>query len=230
MKRNQVVCGLGTLILALAPAAHATLLSSPLANLDSGDFAVPLPDNTTAPRRHRSNPIGVPVAGTGVGTLSPTTSGHNLTGSFTSEVYEEASGTLDFYYQISSAPTSTPSVEDLNVWNFLTSSARSLNGVNAREEPLTGTVAFNWGGPPLAGGTTGKTSVVFVIGTKGTLFGLGEAPLDGSGEVSETVRAFQPMAVPEPVSLVLLGTTLALAALFIRRRHVAKVSKAEIKS
>jgi hypothetical protein len=59
---------------------------------------------------------------------------------------------------------------------------------------------------------------------------LGEAPLDGTGDASETVRPFQPMAVPEPVSLVLLGTTLALAALFIRRRHVAKASKAEIKS
>jgi hypothetical protein len=224
MKRNQVLCGLGTLILALAPAAHATLLSRPLANLDSGDFAVPLPDNNIG------KPIAAPVAGTGVGTLSPTSSGHDLMGSFTSEVYEEASGTLDFDYQISSAPTSTPSLEDLNVWDFLTSSARSLNGVNAREEPLTGTVAFNWGGPPLAGGTTGKTSVVFMIGTKGTLLGLDEAPLDGTGEVSETVRTFQPLAVPEPVSLVLLGTTLALAALFIRRRRVAKVAKAEIKS
>jgi hypothetical protein len=224
MKRYQVLCGLGTLILALAPGARATLLSPPLANLDSGNFAVPLPDN------NRSKPIGAPVPGTAVEILSPTGSGHNLMGSFTSEVYEEANGTMDFYYQISSAPTSTPSLQDLNAWDFLTSSARSLSGVNAGEEPLTGTVAFNGGGQPLAGGTTGKTSVVSMIGTKGTLFGLGEAPLDGTGDVSEAVRPFQPTAVPEPVSLVLLGTTLALAALFIRRRHVAKVFKAEIKS
>jgi hypothetical protein len=230
MKRNQVLCGLGTLILALTPAAQATLLSPPLANLDSGGFAVPLRDNTTAPDHNRSKPIGTPFAGTSVGTLSATSSGHDLTGSFTSEVYEEASGTLDFYYQIPSAPTSTASLEVLNAWDFLTPSAASLNGVNAGEEPLTGAVAFNWGGLPLAGGTTGKTSLVFVISTEGALFSLGEAPLDGTGEVSETVRASQPMAVHEPVSLVLLGTTLALTALFIRRRHVAKVSKAEIKS
>jgi hypothetical protein len=167
VKINQVLCGFGALMLALAPAAHATLLSpgllSPgLANLEPTGFAIPLPaiplpDDRTD--HNGSNPIETLVAGTGVESINSTRAGYPLTGSFISEVYEEASGTLDFYYQVSIAP----------------------------------------------GSSTGHTS--------------------------EDLFAFQPLSsVPEPVSLVLLGTTLALAALFIRRRRVVKASKTEIKS
>jgi hypothetical protein len=52
-----------------------------------------------------------------------------------------------------------------------------------------------------------------------TLNGVGTTSLQSSATLDPT---------PEPISLVLLGTTLALAALFVRRRHV--VSKAETKS
>ena len=41
--------------------------------------------------------------------------------------------------------------------------------------------------------------------------------LIGAGGGTETVAGFEPIpAVPEPVSIILLGTTLALAAIFIR--------------
>jgi hypothetical protein len=273
MKRNQVLCGLGTLALALAPAAHATLLSPPLANLEPGQFSIPLGDDAQS---NGTNPIGTLVASTGVETINNTGStGNTLSGSFISEVYKEASGTLDFYYQVSVNAGSTSSLEDLDVSNFLASSIGTPNGVITGETgnvallgtsgvpgacgfganpactpvtltgankgtsvpfgvfyladlPLTGTVNFDWDGTPLSGGST---SVVLAVSTNDTLFELGAASLDGSGGTSQDLFSFQPASsVPEPVSIVLLGTTLALTALFIRRRQLAKVSKAEIES
>jgi hypothetical protein len=279
MKRNQVLCGLGTLALALAPAAHATLLSPPLSNLEPGQFTIPLPNDTTD--HNGSNPIGTLVASTGIETIDNTNSTGTATlmGSFISEVYKEASGTLDFYYQVTINGSTNSSLQDLDVASFLASSVGSpdgvitgytgnvalfgtsgvpaacgfgvnpacgtvtLTGANTgsgankvpsfgvaydSDVPLTGTLNFDWDGNPLG---NGQTSVVFAISTNDTLFNLGTASLDGSNGTSEDLQAFQPASsVPEPVSIVLLGTTLALAALFIRRRQVAKVSKAEIES
>jgi hypothetical protein len=270
VKRNQVLCGFGALMLAVAPAAHATLLSPGLANLEEpSGFAVPLPaipppDDRTG--HNGTNPIGTLVASNGVETISSTGAGYPLTGSFISEVYEEASGTLDFYYQVSIAPGSTSSLEDLAVSGFLASSFEATNGVNvgaggsvalfatsrvpgacgfatnpactpvtltgsdyADDSTLTGMLNLDWEGLPLSGG---ETSVVFLVSTNDAPFGLStRTSVDGTGDISEDLFAFQPLSsVPEPVSLVLLGTTLALAALFIRRRRVVKASKTEIKS
>jgi hypothetical protein len=273
MKRNQVLCGLGALMLAVAPAAHATLLSPPLATLEPGQFSIPLGDD---PQSTGNNPIGTLVASTGVESISNTSAtGKTLTGSFISEVYMEATGTLDFYYQVSITAGSTSSLEDLDVSSFLASSISSPNGVITgytgnvallgtsgipgacgfganpactpvtltgankgtsvpfgvfylQDVPLTGTLNFDWDGSALNGGST---SVVFAVSTNDTLFELGASSLDGSGGTSQDLFSFQPLSsVPEPVSIVLLGTTLALAALFIRRRQVANVSKAETKS
>ncbi|HEY6347281.1 MAG TPA: PEP-CTERM sorting domain-containing protein [Bryobacteraceae bacterium] len=278
MKRNQVLCGLGTLMLAVAPAAHATLLSPALANLEPGGVSIPVGNDTTD--HNGNNPIGTLVASTGVEAISNTgapnaacPTGCTLTGSFISEVYQEAGGTLDFYYQVSIKAGSTSSLEDLDVSDFLASNVGSLNGVNTGDtgnvallgtsgvpgacgfganpacapvtltgankgtsvpfatfylDDGTGTLDFDFDGTGVKGG---KTSLVMAVSTNDTLFELGAASLDGSGGTSEDLFAFEPLSsVPEPVSIVLLGTTLALAALFIRRRHVGKVSKAETES
>jgi hypothetical protein len=278
MKKNQVLWGLGTLALALAPAAHATLLSPPLVNLEPGQAYLPgLPPGTgNDSTSNGNNPIGTLVASTGIETVdAPGQGAAAITGSFISEVYEEAGGTLDFYYQVSVNAASTASLDDLSVSSFLASNVTTPNGVNVGQATsvallgtggvpgacgfganpactavkLTGpnfgtsdptfvsytnmgTVDFNWDGTPLE---AGQTSVVFVISTNNTLYTLDTLSLDGSSGTSEgnpSLFAFQPASsVPEPISIVLLGTTLALAALFIRRRrHVTKVSKAEIKS
>jgi hypothetical protein len=276
MKRDQVLLGLGALMLAAAPAAHATLLAPPLVNLQPGEFYTPITGQGNDAADHNgSNPVGTLVASTGVEVISntSTTTGDTLSGSFISEVYQEAGGTLDFYYQISTAAGSTAAIDDLSVGSFLASSVSSPNGVNVGQTtsvalfgtsgvpaacgfglnlactPVTlvgpnmgtsvpvlgsynaaGTVDWNFDGLTLP---AGETSVVFVISTNNTLFSLDNLSLDGTSGTSEgtpPLFAFQPASVPEPVSLVLLGTTLALAALFIRRRQVGKVSKAEIES
>lgn len=267
MKRNQVLCGLGALILAVAPAAHATLL---LPNLEPSGVESPLSNDT---QNNLGNPIGTLVASTGTESITNTNSSGTATisGSFISEVYREAGGTLDFYYQVSIGAGSTSFLEDMDVSNFLASSVATPNGVNAGE---TGNVAlFGTSGVPgacgfganpactpvtLTGANTGtsvpflvsydatgtlnnlwlspvsagETTVVLAVSTNDTLFDVGTASLDGSLGTSDDLSAFQPLAssVPEPVSLVLLGTTLALAALFIRRRHSVNVSKAQTKS
>jgi hypothetical protein len=253
LKRNQVLCGFGALMLAVAPAAHATLLSPGLANLEPSGFAIP--------------PLAIPLSdATGVETISSTGAGYPLTGSFISEVYEEASGTLDLYYRVSIAPGSTSSLPDLAVSDFLASSFEATNGVNvegggsvalfakspvpgacglatnpactpvalsgsnyADDTNLTEALNLDWEGLPLSGG---ETSVVFLVSTNDTPFGLStRTSADGTGDTSEGLFSFPPLSlVPEPVSLVLLGTTVALAALFIRRRRVVKVSKTETKS
>lgn len=280
MKRNQVLFGLGALVLAVAPAAHATLLSPPLVNLQPLDelyFPSAVTGND-ATDHNGTNPVGTLVGSTGVeavsstGTVGPTCHAPcTITGSFISEVYQEAGGTLDFYYQISVNPTSTSDLEELSFGEFLASNVSSPGGVNVGQ--VTNVALLGTSGVPGAcgfgvnpactsvtltkpnkgtqlpivvtydpsgtlsldfAGQHPATSEVFVVSTNDTLFNLGDVSLNGNGGTAEgdpPLFAFQPASsVPEPVSIVLLGTTLALAALFIRRRHMTKASKAEIES
>jgi hypothetical protein len=77
----------------------------------------------------------------------------------------------------------------------------------------------------------GITTETLLIKTDFTAYTIGADSFQGTNSSTVQFQAFEPLAtVPEPVSIVLLGTTLALAALFIRRRHVAQASKAETRA
>lgn len=148
MKRSLALCGVWLLALIVLPAARADLIG--LTVLEPGDVEIPLVDDTTD--HNGTNPIGTVVASTGIETINNTntTGTATLSGSFISEVYLEASGTLDFYYQLTISGSVNASVENMAVSSFLDSSISSLDGVAAG---YVGDVAlFGTSGVPAACG------------------------------------------------------------------------------
>jgi hypothetical protein len=101
-------------------------------------------------------------------------------------------------------------------------SAHSGVGVGSAPEPQcqsAGNGCITWSySPGLA--FPGET-VTFEIATNATNFAPGIMGFDvTNGGSMDSIRAFVP--APEPVSIVLLGTILALGAFFVRRRQSAK--------
>jgi hypothetical protein len=61
------------------------------------------------------------------------------------------------------------------------------------------------------------------VSTDATRFGQGELGADFlPNGVIDPITGFAPVAAPEPVSIVLLGSVLAFSAFIIRRRNAAK--------
>jgi hypothetical protein len=159
-------------------------------------------------------------------------------------VFKNATGTLDFYYQVSDAAGSATALGNESDTNFLGYSpavAFSLTGGSygagftngtTGEIPVTAnldasgtTVDFAF--EPVPPGTKippGTTSGVFIISTTATNFTAGNAEvLDGGSQI---VAAFQPAAappsgVPEPATYALFGSGL-LAFAGIRRVIAAR--------
>ncbi|HYL36913.1 MAG TPA: hypothetical protein VEV17_13445 [Bryobacteraceae bacterium] len=164
-----------------------------------------------------------------------------------SAVFEEAGGTLDFYYQVNLLAISTncPSSQhptcdplgretDTDFTGFLTEVATRADGsslsgglfVNGTAIPLSAdrsatgdVVGFNFT-PPCCSFEIqpGTSSLVLVIATNATNFTAGNASVIDGG--TTTVAAFEPAAaVPEPSYVVVIGGAL-LALGLVRRRTV----------
>jgi hypothetical protein len=161
-------------------------------------------------------------------------------GTLVSAVFREGGGTLDFYYQLtnnatapncgtSGKPACDPLSRETNTdfFGFVTSTGFRLDGsslpggifVDGTVPPVTAdrnsaadVVGFQFNPPDPAKIQPGQVSEVLVISTNATNFTAGNASVIDGGVA--TVSAFEPAAVPEPASLLLLsGGLLALVGI-----------------
>jgi hypothetical protein len=190
--------------------------------------------------------------------LSATVNGTTFTAQFREAVFKEAGGTLDFYMQITglpSPPSSPGRITDMFVTGFSgvtmdvgTANNVALLGHGTGTQDETSVVSDGAGSAShfcAVSGTgcitwlfstsipQGGTSFTAVISTNATDFTTGRNDRIGFdttlGDI-DGMLAFAPLApIPEPMSIVLLGTVLASAAFFIRirRRNAAQADVAK---
>jgi hypothetical protein len=156
-----------------------------------------------------------------------------FTGTVTSAVYQERTGTLDFLYQFANSFTSTEAVQQIVARSFtgyqadvsLASALVCAPGqgctpfgtfVSGNSSPLSATrslagdmISFQgFGGlllQPAPNIRPGETSAILMISTDATSYGAGVLTIVNSG--STQISSFAPSAVPEPgvFSLTIVG-------------------------
>ena len=170
-----------------------------------------------------------------VSPYSFSTTAGTTSGTLTTAVYRNSSGTLDFWYQVANSASSATAIAretDVNFANFLTALGYSTSSfgpfATGTVAPITGdssslgpgsTIGFTFGPQDSFKIAPGQTSFAFVISTNASLFTNGNASIIDGG--TQTVAAFEPLAgsqvgVPEPSTLVLLST--AILGSIARRR------------
>ncbi|MBA2524985.1 MAG: PEP-CTERM sorting domain-containing protein [Pyrinomonadaceae bacterium] len=158
-----------------------------------------------------------------------------FSGTARSAVYLNSGGTLDFYYQFTNnGPDDIGRLSFFNFDGFTTDVFNVTNGMAIGAGFLTGTVdstnadrganpALNSVGFNYSAGsfTTGTTSLSLLVRTNATNFMAGTfSVIDGS---TSTTASFAPgAAIPEPTTMLLLGTGLAGVAGAVRRKLRAR--------
>jgi hypothetical protein len=175
--------------------------------------------------------------GTLLASLSTPVATPTFTGTARSAVYQNAGGTLDFYYQFfNSGPDDIGRLSFFNYDNFTTDVYNIVDGSLIGAGFVNGTVdsdqadrglnpVFNSIGFDYQAGmfTPGTTSLALVVRTNATAYAAGTfSVIDGS---TSTTPSFQPVAagVPDNANSVLLLASglLAIAAI---RRHFRKIA------
>jgi len=169
------------------------------------------------------------VSGTFVASRSDSFTGTNalgdttITGSISSAVWQETSGTLTFYYQVNNSSASLDGITKFTIDGFggkvTDVDALNYGGTNLpitvdRQNPAS--VGFTFANYPILGGAgplaPGTSSYWLVVHSDATSYGLNSAQLI-DGTVASTL-AYAP--VPEPSSMAVMG--LGAVALLRRRK------------
>jgi hypothetical protein len=158
-------------------------------------------------------------------------------GTLSAAVYRNSTGTLDFYYQVfnaSTSPTTLRAESNVDFTGFLTSVGFDTTGMtdlgapfaNAGNIPETAdrpspgsVVGFNFNVSGFDFILAGESSAVLIVSTNATNYTTGFSEILDGG--SATVPTYQPAAVPEPMSLMLLGSSLLGLGMLVRRQKKA---------
>lgn len=179
--------------------------------------------------------------------LTPLTSGSELIANLRTAVVMNSGGTLDFYYQIGNKGTSGHKLDLAFNQSFAPGSSITTDvfyrlengGLNFFHNVSSGiptaaarsgsgdVVGFEFSGSPFRSAlriTPGEVSSILVIRTNATTYAAGSTTIANS--ISLTGDSFAPgldsvSAVPEPASLLLLGSAFAAAG-YAARHRVAK--------
>jgi hypothetical protein len=211
-------------VVAIAPSSQATPLSGTI---------LTAPGSTVFPGLIPNGTAAGSLLASLVAPYSFVTTAGTTSGTLTSAVFRNSSGTLDFYYQLMNSPNSATAIAretNTSFQGFVTYTGFRTDAVGpftlGTTPPVTAdsnlsatVVGFSFSPPDPGKIGPGLISDILVISTNATAFVAGNASVIDGG--TQTVAAFQPAGVPEPGTLFLMGAGLLGIACFKRKRHAS---------